>query len=337
MTTYTKTHLKRGTIVEFIGAAHADNLHFHERQVAEFFEKYGLQVGDKGKIWEGYRGSWIRITWTLQDGTTAYRVPMRSGNFKVVTAKTESESESDSDSVPELESNEVDKSVTPSPLRNSKLESSSSVMFGFDSPTKERSTSTVERSHGDDELSMSFERTLTNRCVKVQSLQRENSKLKKEATWLHDQVYKVEHREVKSRAMMEMKDRRNEELVNQIAMMRQQLDHYENGWTTPTNYDENKGFMMEDQSVLPMEEQNWDDWAMGIQSKVSTNMMFTEAQQSVLTNLARSMDDVKARLDTIDHKVRKDKATVCLQSVAKNYLANKREDAEWVVPDIGSG
>ena len=134
-----------------------------------------------------------------------------------------------------------------------------------------------------------------------------------------------------------MKDRRNEELVNQIAMMRQQLDHYVTGWTPPTNYDENKVFMMEDQSVLPMEEQNWDDWAMGIQSKVSTNMMFTEVQQSVLTNLARSMDDVKARLDTIDHKVRKDKATVCLQSGAKNYLANKREDAEWVVPDIGSG
>ena len=97
--------IKRGTIVEFIGTELTPDspqyaVDYKKRILKEFFDKHGLQVGDQGKIWEGYRGSWVRITWALQDGTTAWRVPMRSGNFKVVQ---EVKSDSDSDSVPELE------------------------------------------------------------------------------------------------------------------------------------------------------------------------------------------------------------------------------------------
>jgi len=103
-TSYPSMPLKRGTIVEFVGAVHESHHLFKEHQFKDFFDKYGLQVGDQGKIWEGYRGSWIRITWTRQDGTKAHRVPMRSGNFKVVDEP--DKSDSDSDSVPELESNE---------------------------------------------------------------------------------------------------------------------------------------------------------------------------------------------------------------------------------------
>ncbi len=116
--------IKRGTTVEFIGTdltpegspphpiAVQAAASCKKRVLKKFFDKYGLQPGDRGKIWQGYRGSWIRITWTLQDGTKVHSVPMRSGNFKIVDKdmvnsdnETISELESD-DSIPELESDD---------------------------------------------------------------------------------------------------------------------------------------------------------------------------------------------------------------------------------------
>lgn len=64
-------HIKRGTLVEFIG------------KEAQFYKnKYGVQLGDKGKVVSAKRG-WVRITWTLQNNLKAVSVPMRLNHFIV--------------------------------------------------------------------------------------------------------------------------------------------------------------------------------------------------------------------------------------------------------------
>jgi len=185
-------HLKRGTIVEFVGAAHDAHRHFQERQVKDFFDKYGLQVGDKGKIWKGYRGSWISITWTLQNGTRQ-SVPMRSGNFKVVTAEAKTDSGSDSDSVPELESDEVT-SETPVPLRPMKTEPASSVLFGFDEWGKAGELGMLKQK------CENYESTLRNRCSQIKQLQRENAGLKKENDWRCNEMSLMEAHSVSEKS-----------------------------------------------------------------------------------------------------------------------------------------
>lgn len=334
MPAQTTMPIKRGTIVEFIGAAHGNSSNWNEKQDLEFFDKYGIRVGDKGKIWEGYRGSWIRITWTRQDGTKAPCVPMRSGNFKVLNP------DYDSDSVPELESNEVEPSATPAPQRNSPSETSSSVMFGFDSPQS------VKRQPECDVRSKSFEHTLTNRCHKIQSLQRENAKLKKDNTWLNEHTDEILHQQAKSRMMMELKDKRNCELIDEVAELHEKLFELQCGVQQSNDYKSNFPTATEANAIypteydawgpnepvdLPLEEQNWDDWALEIQSKLSANKLLTDVQQSILTNLAETMTGVKTRLEALESK---DNAALCVQSVAKDYLINKREAAEWVVPEM---
>jgi hypothetical protein len=246
MPTHTKMHLKRGTIVEFIGAAHETHLRFQEQQIKDFFDRYGLQVGDKGKIWEGYRGSWIRITWTRQDGTKSHCVPMRSGNFKVIE-EVNTDLDSASDSMPELESNEIQYSETPALQRNSAVESSS-VLFGSDSPEAARVAPTVEPQ-------LEYDRPQLSCRKKIQSLQHDNYKLKKSEAVLIGEVDKLER---------------------QLAAYRRVS------------------------AAALTDDQNWDDWAVGVMSKLSDVARCIDVQDSILTNFAKTMNNVTTRLEMLE-------------------------------------
>jgi hypothetical protein len=212
-----------------------------------------------------------------------------------------------------------------------------SVLFGFDSPPAMRVTPPVERQSGRDVISESYERTRTNRCNNIKSLQRENAKLKKDNAWLTEHCADLRIYQAKENTLMELKDKRNDELNNEVAVLRQQLSretaHTADPWE---GFDDHDAWRDPDVHVNVLE-QNWDDWALNIQSNMSANKMITDVQQAILKNLAETMTGVKTRLEALEAKDRKDEAAFCLQSVAKDYLTNKRETAEWVVPEIGTG
>ena len=276
MPTHTKMHLKRGTIVEFIGAAHETHLRFQEQQIKDFFDRYGLQVGDKGKIWEGYRGSWIRITWTRQDGTKSHCVPMRSGNFKVIE-EVNTDLDSASDSMPELESNEIQYSEMPALQRNSAVESSS-VLFGSDSPEAARVAPTVEPQ-------LEYDRPQLSCRKKIQSLQHDNYKLKKSEAVLIGEVDKLEqelavYRRVSANALADDHNwdratgRRCTAKLSDVAdVPKEDFD------TSPAN------------DVT--DDQNWDDWAVGV-------AMRGDVQDSILTNFAKTINNVTTRLEILE-------------------------------------
>ncbi len=266
-------HLKRGTIVEFIGAAHETHLRFQEEQIKDFFDRYGLQVGDKGKIWEGYRGSWIRITWTRQDGTKSHCVPMRSGNFKVIE-EVNTDLDSASDSMPELESNEIQYSETPALQRNSAVESSS-VLFGSDSPEAARVAPTVEPQ-------LEYDRPQLSCRKKIQSLQHDNYKLKKSEAVLIGEVDKLEqelavYRRVSANALADDHNwdratgRRCTAKLSDVAdVPKEDFD------TSPAN------------DVT--DDQNWD---VGV-------AMRGDVQDSILTNFAKTINNVTTRLEILE-------------------------------------
>jgi DNA repair exonuclease SbcCD ATPase subunit len=212
-------------------------------------------------------------------------------------------------------------------------------MFGFDSPPDVRVTP-MDKGEADRLIFEAEERyrTLTNiRCNKIKSLQRENAKLKNDNAWLTEHCTDIQALVHSQARVVELKDKRNVELYNEVAALQQQLNQLQYG-----------GMQQPDDYVswpvgpnvpvdLPLEQQNWDDWALVIQSNMSANKMLTDVQQAILKNLAETMTGVKTRLEALEANERKDEAAFCLQSVAKDYLTNKRETAEWVVPEIGTG
>jgi DNA repair exonuclease SbcCD ATPase subunit len=180
--------------------------------------------------------------------------------------------------------------------------------------------------------------TLTNiRCNKIKSLQRENAKLKNDNAWLTEHCTDIQALVHSQARVVELKDKRNVELYNEVAALQQQLNQLQyGGMQQPDDY-VSWPVGPNEPVDLPLEQQNWDDWALVIQSNMSANKMLTDVQQAILKNLAETMTGVKRRLEALEANERKDEAAFCLQSVAKDYLTNKRETAEWVVPEIGTG
>ena len=83
--------IKRGTKVIFTGfnisAENEENESaelWRDKQIEHYYNKHGIEVGNKGKTCGGYNGGWVRITWTLSDGSKVSSVPMRSENFSEV-------------------------------------------------------------------------------------------------------------------------------------------------------------------------------------------------------------------------------------------------------------
>jgi hypothetical protein len=85
--------VKRGTNVEFVGSALYNSEasarfpaplldRWFQQQVKYYGDKYGIQLGDKGNVVRAKNG-WIRVSWTLQDGSKATSVPMRQEHFTV--------------------------------------------------------------------------------------------------------------------------------------------------------------------------------------------------------------------------------------------------------------
>jgi DNA repair exonuclease SbcCD ATPase subunit len=222
---------------------------------------------------------------------------------------------------------------------NSNTAAASSVMFGFDSPPDVRVTP-MDKGEADRLIFEAEERyrTLTNiRCNKIKSLQRENAKLKNDNAWLTEHCTDIQALVHSQARVVELKDKRNVELYNEVAALQQQLNQLQyGGMQQPDDY-VSWPVGPNEPVDLPLEQQNWDDWALVIQSNMSANKMLTDVQQAILKNLAETMTGVKRRLEALEANERKDEAAFCLQSVAKDYLTNKRETAEWVVPEIGTG
>ena len=85
--------ITRGTLVEYWGSrgmpygdeatgTRAD-LKALEEQDAHYLSKYGLTLGDIGKVMRSKSG-WVYVTWTLSNGDKATSVPMRSSNIKLL-------------------------------------------------------------------------------------------------------------------------------------------------------------------------------------------------------------------------------------------------------------
>lgn len=222
---------------------------------------------------------------------------------------------------------------------NSNTAAASSVMFGFDSPPDVRVTP-MDKGEADRLIFEAEERyrTLTNiRCNKIKSLQRENAKLKNDNAWFREHCTDIQALVHSQARVVELKDKRNVELYNEVAALQQQLNQLQyGGMQQPDDY-VSWPVGPNEPVDLPLEQQNWDDWALVIQSNMSANKMLTDVQQAILKNLAETMTGVKRRLEALEANERKDEAAFCLQSVAKDYLTNKRETAEWVVPEIGTG
>jgi DNA repair exonuclease SbcCD ATPase subunit len=255
---------------------------------------------------------------------------------------------------------------------NSNTAAASSVMFGFDSPPDVRVTP-MDKGEADRLIFEAEEEcTLTNKN-KIKSLQRENAKLKNDNAWLTEHCTDIQALVHSQARVVELKDKRNVELQQQLNQLQQQLNQLQQqlnqlqyggmqkpddyvswpvendpyiGWSSDVVNASGPTYEMPnvdsvcgptEQVDLPLEEQNWDDWALVIQSNMSANKMLTDVQQAILKNLAETMTGVKRRLEALEANERKDEAAFCLQSVAKDYLTNKRETAEWVVPEIGTG
>ena len=80
--------IKRGTKVVYTGSntlggdLESGNVGWwRDKQVKYYYDKYGLEIGNKGKTCGGYSGGWVRVTWTLSDGSKVSSVPMRSEHF----------------------------------------------------------------------------------------------------------------------------------------------------------------------------------------------------------------------------------------------------------------
>ena len=90
--------MKRGTNVVFTGL-NTDNVDprckdpdgWREKQIEHYYDKYGIEVGNKGKTCGGYSGGWVKISWTLSDGSKVSSVPMRSEHFSKVDRIPQSE------------------------------------------------------------------------------------------------------------------------------------------------------------------------------------------------------------------------------------------------------
>jgi DNA repair exonuclease SbcCD ATPase subunit len=219
---------------------------------------------------------------------------------------------------------------------NSNTAAASSVMFGFDSPPDVRVTP-MDKGEAERLIFEAEEEcTLTNKN-KIKSLQRENAKLKNDNAWLTEHCTDIQALVHSQARVVELKDKRNVELYNEVAALQQQLNQLQyGGMQQPDDY-VSWPVGPNEPVDLPLEQQNWDDWALVIQSNMSANKMLTDVQQAILKNLAETMTGVKTRLEALEANERKDEAAFCLQSVAKDYLTNKRETAEWVVPEIGTG
>lgn len=355
--------IKRGTIVEFIGTELTPDspqyaVDYKKRILKEFFDKYGLQPGDRAKIWEGYRGSWIRITWTLQDGTTAYRVPMRSGNFKVAGHPsnnsdngTISDLESEDDSVPELQPElaaaldarlgdarrvdcfESDGTIAPQKLiedlrkilkqtraENEELKAANiQNMTLYDARGQEiKDLHDLANSRADQIDGLLHELDIAKRRVEVCDYLTEENRKLQDVAW---------HTEVQCESQTEK--------IKKLEAPAEVQD----GWAR--------------------------DQIGNLTRAMSENVIITDAQQKIIQNLKTKLDDVETKesntnelanyvhkllefrtgdlmelkdkmTKAIDDKKRSD-ATIVLQNVAEDYLTNKRLRDEWVVPDIGSG
>lgn len=85
--------ITRGTLVEYWGrwgmpygdeaTGTRTDLKALEEQDAHYLSKYGLTLGDIGKVMRSKSG-WVYVTWTLSNGDKATSVPMRSSNIKLL-------------------------------------------------------------------------------------------------------------------------------------------------------------------------------------------------------------------------------------------------------------
>jgi hypothetical protein len=92
--------IKRGTSVEFVGSINSNNI---DTEAKIYLDKYGINIGDKGKTCGRFKGGWIRVTWSLSNGLKATSVPMRMNHFKII--------DKDVDNKVYTETEEVDEEV----------------------------------------------------------------------------------------------------------------------------------------------------------------------------------------------------------------------------------
>ena len=348
--------IKRGTIVEFIGAAHDTHHLFKERQIKEFFDKYGLQVGDQGKIWEGYRGSWIRITWTRRDGTKAHRVSMRSGNFKIIEEP--EKSDSDSDSVPELESNE-DPVVDSPPVASQEtmINSLRVILKSVRAENRElkeqvdclNAQINVTRAQSDQEI-IELHELAASRADQIDGLLSELDIIK-----LSHGEMSVELEKINQDLWEQQEDATRRWLEDPDNYVRIPFSRFKSGQTSATD--------TKSSDVC-------DEWARdqitALTKAMSNQAQIGDTQQKVIQNLKSKLDEIvlhesqtnelsafccqalkvngmivgKDDNERIVNKDTQDKAARWLQDISKKYLIKKRECDElgdWVVPEVGSG
>ena len=367
--------IKRGTIVEFIGTELTPDspqyaVDYKKRILKEFFDKHGLQPGDRAKIWEGYRGSWIRITWTLQDGTTAYRVPMRSGNFKVVGHPSNI---SDNESLPDLESE--DDSV---PELQPELAAALDARLG---DARRVDCFESDGTIAPQKLIEDLRKILKQTRAENEELKTLCQKNKEEIIGLDTIAAMRADQMDGDRLYIDQMALENEELRKKNMLLG--CEHFSfDGATTmekvQENYNQLKSTIREItlksfpavpiQPVVKVSDELRDtcarDQIKTLTKAMSDQALISDAQQKILKNLKSKLDQVNLHgsqtnelaigcLDCLKlngmvvgegdtmrmvDKDKQDKAAIALQDVAQEYLVKKREDeGDWVVPEIGSG